>query len=97
MISIYLECDTMSFQSNTDLLKSIEFIKTVQLFRKIEFCYFGGRVNYQALSRFTDGEILCHFRIIFFFFCVEVLRPSQPNGVMLSAASLSSHTFTGQA
>ena len=29
--------------------------------------------------------------------CVEVLRPSQPNGVMLSPVSLSNHTFTGQA
>ena len=31
------------------------------------------------------------------FVCVEVLRPSQPNGVMSSAASLPNHTFTGQA
>ena len=31
------------------------------------------------------------------FVCVEVLRPSQPNGVMLSAVSLSNHGFTGQA
>ena len=30
------------------------------------------------------------------FVCVEVLRPSQPNGVMLSAVSLPNHTFTGQ-
>ena len=30
-------------------------------------------------------------------FCVEVLRPSQPNGGMLSAVSLPNHTFTGQA
>ena len=29
--------------------------------------------------------------------CVEVLRPSQPNGVMSSAVSLFNHTFTGQA
>ena len=29
--------------------------------------------------------------------CVEILRPSQPNGVMLSAVSLPNHTFTGQA
>ena len=29
--------------------------------------------------------------------CVEVLRPSQPNGVMSSAISLPNHTFTGQA
>ena len=28
---------------------------------------------------------------------VEVLRPSQPNGVMSSAVSLPNHTFTGQA
>ena len=31
------------------------------------------------------------------FVCVEVLQPSQPNGVMLSAVSLPNHTFTGQA
>ena len=32
-----------------------------------------------------------------FLFCVEVSRPSQPNGVMSSAVSLPNHTFTGQA
>ena len=31
------------------------------------------------------------------FVCVDVLRPSQPNGVMSSAVSLPNHTFTGQA
>ena len=31
------------------------------------------------------------------FVCVEVLWPSQPNGVMLSAVSLPNHTFTRQA
>ena len=30
------------------------------------------------------------------FVCVEVLRPSQPNGVMSSAVSLPNHTFTGE-
>ena len=35
--------------------------------------------------------------IFFLFVCVEVLRPSQPNGVMSSAVSLPNHTFTGQA
>ena len=29
------------------------------------------------------------------FVCVEVLQPSQPNGVMSSAVSLPNHTFTG--
>ena len=32
-----------------------------------------------------------------YFVCVEVLRPSQPNGVMSSVVSLPNHTFTGQA
>ena len=32
-----------------------------------------------------------------YFVCVEVLQPSQPNGVMSSAVSLPNHTFTGQA
>ena len=31
------------------------------------------------------------------FVCVEVLQPSQPNGVMSSVVSLPNHTFTGQA
>ena len=31
------------------------------------------------------------------FVCVEVLRPTQPIGIMLSTVSLSKHTFTGQA
>ena len=31
------------------------------------------------------------------FVCVEVLRPSQPNGVMSSAVRLPNHMFTGQA
>ena len=35
--------------------------------------------------------------MILLFVCVEVLWPSQPNGVMWSAVSLPNHTFTGQA
>ena len=31
------------------------------------------------------------------FVCVEVLRPSQPTGVMSSTARLPNHTLTGQA
>ena len=31
------------------------------------------------------------------FVCVEVLQPSQPNGVMSSSISLPNHMFTGQA
>ena len=35
--------------------------------------------------------------LIILFVCVEVLKPSQPNGVMSSAVSLPNHTFAGQA
>ena len=31
------------------------------------------------------------------FVCVEVLRPSRPNGVLSNVVSLPNHTFTGQA
>ena len=40
---------------------------------------------------------LAELLLILGFVCVEVLRPSQPNGVMSSVASLPNHTFTGQA
>ena len=36
------------------------------------------------------------FHIWLLFVCFEVLRPSQPDGVMSSAVSLPNHTFTGQ-
>ena len=42
-------------------------------------------------------EITEYDRTLILFVCVEVLRPSQPNGVMSSADSLPNHTFTGQA
>ena len=36
-------------------------------------------------------------KTLFVCLCVEVLRPSQPNGVISSIVSLSNHSFTGQA
>ena len=38
--------------------------------------------------------MLCFLAV---FVCVEVLRPSQPNGIMSSAVLLPNHTFTGEA
>ena len=45
------------------------------------------------------GNKCCHCNegSLYLFVCVEVLRPSQPSGVMSSAVSLPNHTFTGQA
>ena len=52
-------------------------------------CFYGEmRKNIPELSPDTPDYL---------FVCVEVLRPSQPIGVMSSAVSLPNHTFTGQA
>ena len=48
------------------------------------------------LSMTTLEYMYIVFVLRFCFVCVEVLRPGQPNGVMLSAVSLPNHTFTGQ-
>ena len=61
-----------------------------------------GLVKLGRFSAVIDkGDIFCDFQFAFLhvclFVCVEVLRPSQPNGVMSSAVSLPNHTFTGQA
>ena len=52
-----------------------------------------------VLIRYWNAELTNYvlFLRLSLFVCVEVLRPSQPNGVMLSAVSLPNHTFTGQA
>ena len=49
-------------------------------------------IGYTRMYKGQD-ETMCMFVCV----CVEVLCPSQPNGVMLSAVSLPNHTFTGQA
>ena len=49
--------------------------------------------EYLGYIRFTKMQRKVFFRTD----CVEVLRPSKPNGVMSSAVSLPNHTFTGQA
>ena len=48
-------------------------------------------------QRKEDNKRLCTMKDSTVFVCVEVLQPSQPNGVMSSAVSLHNHTFTGQA
>ena len=46
------------------------------------------------MLRMSYSDTFCPLLV---FVCVEVLWPSQPNGVMSSAVSLPNHTFTGQA
>ena len=49
----------------------------------------------KLLRDYTFFSSIAKFIIVFV--CVEVLRPSQPNGVMSSMVSLPNHTFTVQA
>ena len=50
------------------------------------------RKNNKNILNLSSAEFIK--RVVFV--CVEVLRPSQPNGVMSSVVSLPNHTFTGQ-
>ena len=51
----------------------------------------------RCVSFLCPLSLLFDLNTLILFVCVEVLRPSQPNGVMSSAVSLPNHTFTGQA
>ena len=57
--------------------------------QKAVYVFFSSEVTFVKIAFLKF--VLC------LFVCVEVLRPSQPNGVMLSAVSLPNCTFTGQA
>ena len=76
--------------------------------RKISTVSGRKKVPYMELCLFTNNKFAedsffgvfdrtPHYNLFIQSVCVEVLRPSQPNGVMSSAVSLPSHTFTGQA
>ena len=60
-----------------------------------------GNILQNKMLKTANLFCLMHFSLLDMvkaeFVCVEVLRPSQPNGVMSSAVSLPNHTFTGQA
>ena len=57
-------------------------------------CLESNRITY--ICTYTHSYRRMYIRT-YVFVCVEVLWPSQPNGVMSSAVSLPNHTFTGQA
>ena len=67
--------------------------------RLIRVCTVQGSLNillsfFRTRSPFFTAEV--HF-LSASFVCVEVLWPSQLNGVMSSSVGLPNHTFTGQA
>ena len=54
--------------------------------------------KHNQMVKWSLPKYFCKYNVVvhIMFVCVEVLRPSQPNGVMSSAVSLPNHTFTGQ-
>ena len=50
-----------------------------------------------GVSRQYNSDLDSYWLYVVVLVCVEVLRPSQPNGVMSSAVNLPNHTFTEQA
>ena len=52
---------------------------------------------FQAKNSKKCPKLLPYGLSVSLFVCVEVLRPSHPNGVISSAVSLPNHMFTGQA
>ena len=55
------------------------------------------KIMFQKPNVVSGKTIALHVFCTVFCVCVEVLRPSQPSGVMSSAVSLPNHTFIGQA
>ena len=57
------------------------------------------KIQVRLIKRYCNGlvpdrvKVMVDVKIV----CVEVLRPSQPYGVMSSTVSLPNHTFTRQA
>ena len=59
----------------------------------IYFSYFSQKLGFDISCKLSPQKTIR----MNLFVCVEVLRPSQPSGVMSSAVTLPNHTFTGQA
>ena len=77
-------------------MDSYHYYKTVLDIRQFK----SGHCKYCFQTKcidYTENDRLWSFVCVEVFVCVEILRPSQPNGVMSSAVSLPNHTFTGQA
>ena len=55
------------------------------------------RDKYTFMEYIQRSDFILSTCTYYLFVSVEVLRPSQPNGVMSSAVSLPNHSFTGQA
>ena len=81
MVLIFIFFRRFNFFSVTIYLFTSLFVRVLYLAERQLFCLNNAIVIFVPLM----------------FVCAEVLRPSQPSGIMSSAVSLPYHTFTGQA
>ena len=91
LIWVYTVCLGLSVR--TLRVNEVRFLKTFFL-KTWPRTWYVFRVHFLAYLVSTTWNVI---RMFCLFVCVEVLRPSQPNGIMSSAVSLPNHTFTGQA
>ena len=89
----------MTLYPSPDYQTSFELIGLLVQEKRFNIdCQDGGHGSHLRYPIRTIYAILIYKEPLYFqFVCVEVLRPSQPNGVMSSAVSLPNHTYTGQA
>ena len=96
---------TSSLVFNMSTLSVISLERVTILFKSLDYKIIVSFILMSNITKLGTTHKLCHnlrkltFCILCWtvFVCVEVLRSSQPSGVMSSAVSLPNHTFTGQA
>ena len=80
-------------------LFEVRYKKNISKCCLLQFNFSRLKINTVSILKFLTLHSI-FFKLNFarhLFVCVEVLWPSQPNGVMSSAVSLPNYTFTGQA
>ena len=75
---------------------NLSFAELAPSMVSIKYYFYFPKVQYNERFCFLL-KLKRNVKSVMMFVCVEVLRPSQPNGVMSSAVSLPNHMFTGQA
>ena len=84
-------------RAKTDrLFRENSIVQDKRCFQTIIFLIFQLNLTLVMLNQ-LNRQPTSNFQPIRLFVCVEVLRLSQPNGVMPSVVSLPNHSFTGQA
>ena len=98
---MYKEIETPAVIEHATVIFDVTRLKSLYILQRSNRCTFSEPKEFVCilveLYDKADCMISCFKDWLNHIVCVEVLLPSQPNGVMSSAVSLPNHTFTGQA